>query len=72
VRWKLSPTAAAFPSSPASARAKSVLCVNVAPSAVEQREVDAALGEQLRQRARDVAGAADRENAHVHDVTGVG
>lgn len=44
----------------------------VAPSAVEQREVDAALGEQLRDRERDVAGAADRENAHVHDVIGVG
>jgi len=44
----------------------------VALSAVEQREVDAALGEQLRDRERDVAGAADRENAHVHDVIGVG
>src|SRR5579862_7057 len=44
----------------------------VGPSPVEQREVDAALGEQLRDRERDVAGAADRENAHVHDVIVVG
>ena len=44
----------------------------VALSGVEQREVDAALGEQLRDRERDVAGAADQENAHVHDVIGVG
>ena len=44
----------------------------VALSAVEQREVDAASGEQLRDRARDGAGAADRENAHVQEVIGVG
>ena len=44
----------------------------VALSAVEQREVDAALGEPLRDRERDVAGAADRENADGHDVIGAG
>ncbi len=44
---------------------------HVALSAVEQREVDAALCEQLRHGERDVAGAANRENAHAHDVTGV-
>jgi hypothetical protein len=44
----------------------------VALSAVEQREVDAALGEQLRDRERDVPGSADRENAHVHGLSASG